>query len=63
VRPNSHGRPAQVKISHLKRMVEGSKVHSKEVRARRRTQKNGRGLEGALEGGEGWKAQSKGGKS
>jgi hypothetical protein len=37
-------------------MVEGSKAHSKEVRARRRTKKDGRGLEGALEGGEGSKA-------
>jgi hypothetical protein len=40
----------------LKWMVEGSKAHSKEVRARRRTKKDGRGLEGALEGGEGSKA-------
>jgi len=50
-------------------MVEGSKAHSKEVKARRRTQKNGRGLEGALERkwglkgalekGEGSKAHSK----
>jgi hypothetical protein len=29
-------------------MVEGLKAHSKEVRARRCTPKNGRGLEGAL---------------
>jgi hypothetical protein len=40
----------------LKRMVEGSKAHSKEVRARMHTQKDGRGLEGALEGDEGSKA-------
>ena len=32
------------------------------MRARRRTQKDGRGLEGALEGGEGSKARSKGGR-
>jgi hypothetical protein len=30
-------------------MIEGLKAHSKEVRARRHTPKNGRGLEGALE--------------
>jgi len=37
-------------------MVKGSKAHSKEVRARRRTQKDGRGLKGALEVGKGSKA-------
>ena len=44
----------------LKIMVKGSKAHSKEVRARRRTQNYGWGLEDALEGGEGLKAHLKG---
>jgi len=56
----------------LKRMVEGSKAHSKEVRARRRTQKDGRGLEvhskevrarrRTKKKGEGSNAHSKGGE-
>jgi hypothetical protein len=41
---------------------EGSRVHSKEVRVRKRTTLDGRGLESALERGEGSKAHSKRGR-